>query len=293
MGFKAVKEFASDTAGAIEGFLEQFAPFPNMRVSAGITNREESIMSFRLPNGLSVKMYINPQNLQINDSKQIVPIRTKGGYVVQYWGANLGQMTLNGTTGSSGIRGINILRDVYNAENRAFDGIAASQTQELVNVLSIDGVDPSNPGDFLPEVAARLRDRQFILRPSLASLALGVVIHYQGIQYKGFFTAFNVTESVENLGLFDYSMVFSITEQRGVRNNFMAWHKEPLADDAAGLLLNGIANAARSFIGVQEEGPQHFYPNNAPLTYGGNSTAGVLGFDPNLPAQRNSVSIIP
>jgi hypothetical protein len=293
LSIKGAKKFAKESAGAIEGFLEQFAPFPNVRLSSGVSGREESIMSFRLPSGTSVKMYINPQNLQISDSKQIVPIRTKGGYVVQYWGANLTQITISGTTGSSGIRGINILRDVYNAENRAFDLVASSQVNELISVLGASGVDPSNPGDFLPEVSARLRERQFILRPSLASLALSVIMYYQGIQYKGFFTSFNTTESVDNLGLFDYTMAFSATEQRGVRNNFMAWHKEPLADDAAGLLLNGVANAARRFIGVGEEGPQNFYPTNAPLTFGGNSTAGVFGFDTNLPAQRNSVSIIP
>lgn len=290
VSFKSTGGFSNASAGNISDFLGQFEPFPNVRLSSGPSNRDKSIMSWRVPNGTVIKMYINPQNFQISESKQITPIRTKGGYIVQYWGANLTQLTISGTTGSSGIRGINVLRDIYNAENRAFDLVTNSQLNDLQNVLSTSGVDTSNPGQFLPEVAARLRERQFILRPSLASLALSVVMYYQGVQYKGFFTSFNVTESVDNLGMFDYQMTFMSSEQRGVRENFMAWHKEPVADDPAGLLLNGVANAIRRFVGTGEGAPTTFYPSNAPYSFGGNSTAAAFGFDGN---QLTRMSIIP
>ena len=282
--FKAAGKFLNDAAGAVTDFAEANKPFPNTRLASGPSNRAKSIIFWRLPSGDHVRMYINPQNLQINESKQITPVRTKGGFVVQYWGDNLAQMTLSGTTGSSGIKGINVLRDIYRAENRAFDLVAASQTNELLAATSNPFFDAANPGNVLPSVARTLRERQFILRPSLASLALSVTMHYQGIQYKGFFTAFTVTEAADNVGLFDYTMNFSVTEIRGKRDNFMAWHKEPVADSASGLLLNGVANAIRRFAGVGEEAPEQFHPESAPYTFGGNTTAAVLGFDGNQPS---------
>lgn len=284
VSFKSTGKFVADAAGAVGDFLSQFQPYPNIRHANGPTNRQKSIMSWRLPNGTAVQMYINPQNFQISESKQIVPTRTKGGYVVQYWGDQLTQLTINGTTGSAGIKGINILRDIYRAENRAFDLVAASQTNELIDVQNNSSLDFSNPGAFLTQVAFRLRERQFILRPSLASLALSVLLFYQGIQYKGFFNAFTVTETVEDLGLFNYSMVFMVTEIRGRRDNFMAWHKEPIADAPTGLLLNGVANAIRRFAGASEQAPEQFFPGSAPYTFGGNQTAAVLGFNPNQPS---------
>lgn len=281
--FKANGDFADNFAGNVADFLSTFEPYPNIRYANGPTNRAESIMHWRLPNGTSVQMYINPQNFQIGESKQITQVRTKGGYVVQYWGDNLTQLTINGTTGSAGWKGINVLRDIYRAENRAFDLVAATQTNELISTLSDPFFDESNPGALLSNVAEELRRRQFILRPSLASLALSIILYYQGIQYKGFFTAFNVTESVDNLGMFDYSITFMATEIRGTRQNFMPWHKEPVADSVVGALLNGVANAVRRFAGASEQAPEQFHPESAPHTFGGNQTAAVLGFNPNQP----------
>ena len=94
---------------------------PNYRAAHEVNNRNSQVMTWRLPNGSAVQMYINPENFVVRDSKQITETRTKGGCVMQYWGEKLTQMTLSGTTGSSGIRGINVLRDIYRSENRGFE----------------------------------------------------------------------------------------------------------------------------------------------------------------------------
>ena len=93
-----------------------------------------------------------------------------------------------------------------------------------------------------------------------------------------FFRDFTVTESVGKIGLFDYNTTFMATEIRGNRKNFMAWHKEPLADDPAGQILTGIGNSIRGLFGLQSQAPVQFHPENAPLTFGGNSLANALGF---------------
>lgn len=262
--------------------LSSVTPGPNYRGSNGTTNRDRQVMTWRLPNGSSVQMYMNPENFTVRDSKQITPTRTKGGFVVQYWGDNLTQLTLSGTTGSSGVQGIQVLRDIYRSENKAFELVAATQTRDLITAFENGGFDLDKAEESLNTIAEKLADRNFILRPSLASLSLGVMLFYQGIQYRGFFTEFSMTESVSKLGLFDYSMAFSVTETRGSRKNFMAWHKDPLFDSLSGQFINGVGNAIRSGFGLDSQAPQQFHPENAPLSFGGNavkSAAGVTGSD--------------
>ena len=81
-----------------------------------------------VPEGPIVQMYINPQNIRYNYSKNIENQRTKGGFVIHYWGENLTVLNLSGTTGTSGIEGINVLYDVYRNEQLAFDPYALFQS---------------------------------------------------------------------------------------------------------------------------------------------------------------------
>jgi hypothetical protein len=227
-----------------QGVLSNYADIPNYRTTYGRSNRNEGTISWRLPNGSAVQMYINPENLQIQDSKQITEVRTKGGFVIQYWGENLTNITLSGTTGSSGVEGVNVLRDIYRSENRGFDVIAAQLQNEIEDRTETD-LTSDNMSTQLQSLATERYNRQFLLRPSLAALATSVIMYYQGVQYKGFFKSMNVTEDVSKLGMFTYQLTFMATETRGQRKNFMAWHKKPLANDIAGQLINGVGNALR------------------------------------------------
>src|SRR5580692_11560864 len=70
-----------------------------------------------------VRMFINPQSISYVEKKLISKDRTKGGFTLQYWGEDLIQLNIAGTTGSSGVEGINALREVYRAEQYAFDAV--------------------------------------------------------------------------------------------------------------------------------------------------------------------------
>lgn len=276
---KQVTNVAADILNSLEDL-------PNTRTATGVSNRDKQIMTWRLPNGSLVQMYINPQSLVVNESKQISQVRTKGGFAIQYWGDNLTKINIEGTTGSSGIKGINILRDIYHIENRNFSDIAGAQANELFSALQTGYIgDESFGSKSIANYAKTLRERNFLLRPSLASLAVNVTLLYQGIQYKGFFLEMTVTEDVQRLGLFNYSMTFMATEIRGRRDNFMAWHKEPLADDMTSQLVNALVgkagNALRGLVGLspQQITPQEFHPENAPLTYGGDALSSQMGFE--------------
>lgn len=256
---------------------------PNVRFGAGISNRNKQIMTWRLPGGNIVQMYINPENFDVVEKKIINPQRTKGGYVVQYWGEELTRLTLRGTTGSSGVKGVQVLRDIYRAENSAFELVAATRTSDFLQNASEQSLSASNLAETFANLSDTLKRSDFILRPSLASLALSVMLFYQGIQYKGFFTDMTITESVSKLGMFDYSLTFMVTEKRGSRENFMPWHKEPLGGSLGGQLISGaldyVGNAIRSFTGqpAQAQTPVQFHPENASLSFGGNSAAASLG----------------
>lgn len=266
----------------LAGAVSLFKPFPNVRMGYGITNRDQQVMTWRIPSGSSVQMYINPQNFEVKEAKQISSIRTKGGYVVQYWGEQLPNLSIRGTTGSSGIKGINVLRDIYRSEMSAFDLVAAQQLSEVQQVLaSAPTLEDGNITEPLTEAANRIRNNNFLLRPSLASLAASVLLFYQGVQYKGFFTEFSVTESVDRLGLFDYSMTFMATDISGRRNNYLPWHKEAMAEDMAGQLINGIGNALRRAVGMSDQLPTQYHPDNASYSFGGNTLAPALGLNVN------------
>jgi hypothetical protein len=182
-----------------------------------------------------VNMYINPQNIGYNFKKLITPERTKGGYVVQYWGEEFGALSIRGHTGSSGVNGLNVLYEVYRAEQYLFDPIALTMAANNSIAGLNDLVDSAlgNLGGF-GSTAATATNGVFGLDPasqnilprnipSLASIALGIELYYAGWVFRGFFTSFGFTESVDRLGIFDYDIEFTVTQRRGYRTNYLPW----------------------------------------------------------------------
>lgn len=160
--------------------------------------RKRSLILWELPHlgdNKFIEMYINPQGISFASKKEIERIRTKGGYITQYWGEDLDILSISGTTGDSGIEGINVLRDIYRSEQLA-----------LVNII---------------------RNNFDKRRQSLMQLAASVVMWYQGQGYRGYFNDMSYNESADKPGLFDYQINFTVTEIIGRRTNFMQWHRRP------------------------------------------------------------------
>lgn len=161
--------------------------------------QKRSLIQWQVPHlgqNQFIEMYINPQNIAFQSRKDMQLTRTKGGFIGQYWGEALDEMTLTGVTGSAGIEGINVLRDVYRSEQLA-----------LRNILLNSGEEKR--------------------RQSLMQLAASVVMWYQGQGYRGFFTNMSYTESVNQIGVFEYTMTFNVVEIKGRRRNFLPWHRHP------------------------------------------------------------------
>lgn len=209
--------------------------FPNAR-------RRRRKIRWVVPQAGSINMYINPQQMRIQEKKIITKQRTKGGYVIQYWGEELPTINLEGHTGSSGMEGINVLRNVYRAEQNAFKSVAELLKDRLREFTGVSpagalGAASSTAAGALRGVAGGLLGQGInpSLFPTLASLATAVELHYQGWVYRGFFEDFSVTESVANgVGVFNYTLTFTVLDRRGIRTNFMPWHRQAAELDGSG-----------------------------------------------------------
>lgn len=229
--------FSSQPSPSVSGTGTRQSRVPNWRQSIYARN----IMHWLIPEGPIVQMYINPQTASYKDKKDIQHQRTKGGFVVQYWGESLGTVTLNGTTGSSGIEGINVLYDIYRNEQLAFDPFALFMKKKNDEQFmsgggigsAIGGAIGGGSGSLGADIGGAIGgfltgDSPSILPdpppgPSLAQLACTVELYWSGAVFRGFFTDFNVSESADRIGLFNYDLTFMVTQRRGFRQNSFAW----------------------------------------------------------------------
>lgn len=246
-GFEARTRHSADGDGL---------PFQKQSIN-NIGSVKRNIISWLVPEFGIVKMYINPQNIQFSDKKLINQVKTKGGYTLQYWGEELTNIKLNGTTGSSGIEGINALYEIYRAEQLAFDtqglvldseqsiGLADSIANSATNFLDgLGGVGSLAADVFgLNSPSNSLATKNI---PSMAQYAFTVEMYYSGAVYRGFFTDMNVTESADNFA-FQYSIGFMVTQKRGYRRNYLPYHRHPQGPSDE--------NSPHTFIG-QEGRPQ-------------------------------------
>lgn len=191
-----------------------------------------NIIKWLVPEVGIVEMYINPQSIKYVQRKDIKETRTKGGYVSNYWGEELMTLSISGTTGTSGIEGINVLEDVYRAEQMAFDpyalAMAAQRDKEAQDEWSFMGDLGGLMNDVNGMISNALNTGSPVntrSTPTLADLAFSVEMYYSGWTFRGYFTDFSVTESADNIGMFNYDMNFKVTQRRGVRTNFFGWHR--------------------------------------------------------------------
>lgn len=203
-----------------------------------------NIISWFVPEFGLVKMYVNPENITYNNNKVIHKDRTKGGYTLQYWGEDLSTMIISGTTGASGIEGINVLYEIYRAEQYAFDSVGlslAANNASQPNILdSFLGVSDST-GSFLNgTVSGAIGAVGSLLGMSspntalvansinsLGQLAFTVEMYYNGWVHRGYFNSMTITESANDF-LLHYTLNFTVTQRRGYRLNYFPWAKSAI-----------------------------------------------------------------
>lgn len=182
-----------------------------------------------------VRMYVNPSAISYAYKKLITKDRTKGGYTLQYWGEDLDNLNISGTTGGAGIEGINVLYEIYRAEQYALDATgltlaANNASTSLSNIFSeIGGEAGGSAGSVAGSVLGGLLtgdspNTNLVAQniPSLAQLAFTVEMYYNGCVYRGFFENMTVNERADNF-LLEYQISFVVTQKRGYRLNYFPW----------------------------------------------------------------------
>jgi hypothetical protein len=237
-----------------QGFSAPNAPgsdvgLPFTKVPYGVTaaqNSKRHLINWFVPDMGVVRMYVNPENISYSFRKAIQNRRTKGGYNIQYWGEELTTIALAGTTGSSGVEGINALYEVYRSEQYAFDavGLTLSSNNAAENLANnIVGKGANYIGGKISDgigggfgaitggiTSALLSPASNALSPrnlpTLANHALTVEMYYMGWVFRGYFNSITVRETTDLL--FSYDISFTATQRRGYRTNFLPWHKTPI-----------------------------------------------------------------
>lgn len=141
----------------------------------------------------TVTMRVKPQNIQMRDSKLISQQRTKAGFIIQYWGENLGEVAISGTTGRESIDGINQFReDIYRSEAKMW-------------------------GEYYPIVTANTPDTR------LLDVAKNVKLKIGKSKMTGYISNFSFTESADEIGLFRYEITFVVLKRSELWGNWLPW----------------------------------------------------------------------
>jgi len=200
---------------------------------------KRNIITWFVPQFGIVRMYVNPESISYSNKKLIQKDRTKGGYTLQYWGEDLTTITIGGTTGSSGIEGINVLYELYRAEQYAFDAtgltIAANNyNNDPAHNLISGGMSLFGGGDTAQGIGGLVggilgadspnntMSAKHI--PSLAQLAFTVEMYYGGWVYRGFFDNMIINEKASSFAI-EYTMTFMATQRRGYRTNYFPFSR--------------------------------------------------------------------
>lgn len=234
-------EYKSDGFLLPSGFSADGNGLPYEKVTSQRNGQiKRNIITWFVPEFGIARMYVNPNAIVYNDKKLISKDRTKGGYTLQYWGEELTTINISGTTGSSGIEGINMLHEIYRAEQLAFDGVgltlAANNfnndlSHNLINgaasLFGGDAVTQAGTAGLLGGVLGLDSPNNSLAAkniPSLAQLAFTVEMYYNGWAFRGYFENMVVTERADNF-LIDYQMNFVATQRRGYRTNYFPWQR--------------------------------------------------------------------
>jgi hypothetical protein len=199
---------------------------------------KRNIVTWFVPQFGIVRMFVNPSSISYQHKKLITKDRTKGGYTLQYWGEDLTTINISGTTGSSGIEGINVLYEMYRAEQYAFDAtgltLAANNFNNDLSHNILNGAASLFGGSATTQAGVSgllggilgvdspnntLSAKNI---PSLAQLAFTVEMYYGGWVYRGFFENMTINERADNF-LIEYQMTFMATQRRGYRSNYFPW----------------------------------------------------------------------
>lgn len=147
-----------------------------------------------LPDDLKLVLHINPSQLQLSYSKNIVRISTMGGWVEQHWGDAINTISLTSATGGF----MRLYSGLSNTTNPDLGGtrrqtIAYDKYLDFLALFHNNGSVYDTNGTIVLQGAIKLV--------------------YQGGIYIGWFNDFSVTESATKPFQFDISATFTVDKE--------------------------------------------------------------------------------
>jgi LysM repeat protein len=101
----------------------------------------------------SMTMYINPDKMQISNSKVIAKQQTRGGIFYHFWGDDHSMMSISGTTGLAGMAGIKQLEEIYFASGSLLGYNNYTPTQIYGSVIDYKVLNYSDPISVMDTVS--------------------------------------------------------------------------------------------------------------------------------------------
>jgi len=183
--------------------------------------------SFQL--GYMFQMRINPSNFNISlPPKTVVPIRTMGGWKLQYWYSELGSIKADGIIGN--------MLEAYNTDLK--DSDAWRSFRKLIKVYTQNGIPYTAPGTS---------NRRFT-QNAFAPIAVCI---FDQFQYYGYFETLEYTESEETPNTIKYNFSFKFVsvadlgDVPGMTSESQVGSS--LATIAPQSLLNNLVDTSKSF----------------------------------------------
>ena len=191
----AAKDTANNLLGLVLGpvppFLQQSTEQPVIKkVTFILRTNDGNLAQTNNPSyqpGYQFDMLVNPQTFTITyPNKTVNPVRTMGGWVLQYWFPDLGSISAEGIVGN--------LLEAFNNDTK--DSEAWSYFKKLIQVYQMNGV----------SYQATNKNRNF------QSFIPTAECHYDGYVYKGYFENFNYSEEEGQPWTRKYNFSFKFTD---------------------------------------------------------------------------------
>jgi len=148
---------------------------------------------------------VNPQNINIQKRKLFTKIRTRGGFEFQHWGADIGEITIRGTTGNIRPTGITFQRtqtvigSIPIPRDESQEPRTVENTQLYSTFRALEDVYDNDQNDSAikdkKRIALEYRDRIFVghfanfsyeedgERPFQLSYNLNFLVHYEATSF--------------------------------------------------------------------------------------------------------------
>ena len=181
-----------------------------------ITNEDPRLVRFTITdsNGNLLRdpptlvMRVNPSSMSWTREQLVTPIKTIGGYIIQHWGHQLDEISVEGFSPAFYLNSYGVTQKIEGSYGRA-TGLTSSlsvlsygfnQYLDLLDLYKHNGLSINNMTGEVYDVGS-------------------VLMSYMNVIYTGHFSSFQTTITEENPYSVQYSFVFKVKKEKMINSN--------------------------------------------------------------------------